>query len=78
MPDRPSQDDLLRQLLNPDDDRAWKLAVGFMLGDLLADQRRVELRIQAIEKMYQMVIGGFGLLTLILLPLAGAFLREIL
>lgn len=67
--------DLLVHLLNPDDDHAWKLAVGHTLRGLLGQTTATNGRVRKLERFMWAAGGGLSVVTAIVVPL---FLENIL
>lgn len=65
----------LEDLLRPEDDRAWKLAVGATLRRMLAQTTKTNGRVGRLEKFTWAVTGGLSVLAAVVLPL---FLRAML
>lgn len=61
--------DLLEQLLDPEDDRAWKVAVGHTLRGLLHQTTRTNGRVGKLEKFMFMAMGGLVVVSAIVVPL---------
>ncbi len=61
--------DLLVQLLEPEDDRAWKVAVGHTLRGLLQQTTRTNGRVSKLEKFMFMALGGLVVVSAIVVPL---------
>lgn len=66
--------DLLEQLIEPENDHAWKLAVGHTLRGVLFQTNRTNGRVTKLEKWMWMCIGGLAVVSAIVVPL---FLREV-
>lgn len=59
-----SQDELLAALLEPDDDRAWKIAVGQTLHDVKEQAKATNGRVRALETWRAYLAGAVAVLTL--------------
>lgn len=61
--------DLLDALLEPDDEHAWKLAVGATLGGIHAQTVKTNGRVTALERDRNRIFGGLTVIGLIVVPL---------
>lgn len=61
--------DLLQQLLDPEDDRAWKVAVGHTLRGLLHQTTRTNGRVSKLEKFMFAAVGGLMVVSAVVVPL---------
>lgn len=61
--------DLLSALLEPDDEHAWKLAVGATLGNIHAQTVKTNGRVTALERDRNLLYGGLAVVGAIVVPL---------
>lgn len=61
--------DLLNALLEPDDEHAWKLAVGATLGNIHAQTIKTNGRVSALERDRNKIYGGLAVITGVVVPL---------
>lgn len=60
---------LLSALLEPDDEHAWKLAVGATLGNIHAQTVKTNGRVTALERDRNLLYGGLAVVGAIVVPL---------
>jgi hypothetical protein len=61
--------EILNALLEPDDDRAWKVAVGATLGGIHAQTVKTNGRVSALERDRNKLAGGLIVIGAIVVPL---------
>lgn len=61
--------EILSALLEPDDDRAWKLAVGATLGHIHTQTVKTNGRVTALERDRNLLYGGLAVVGAIVVPL---------
>lgn len=59
----------LEDLLRPEDDRAWKLAVGATLRRMLTQTTKTNGRVSRLEKFMWAAGGGLAVVAIIVVPL---------
>lgn len=60
--------DLLDQLLDPKDDRAWKIAAGFVLTKTLEQATKTNGRVTRLEKFMWGASGGLAVISAVVVP----------
>jgi hypothetical protein len=61
--------DLLKNLLEPEDDHAWKLAVGATLAAVLEQTKKTNGRVNKLEADRNKIAGGLLVISAIVVPL---------
>lgn len=64
-----SERDLLEALTTPGDNDPWKIAAGFVLGELRADARDIEVRVGGLERFAWFARGAIALLAAAAVPM---------
>lgn len=66
---QPDHGELLDQLLDPTNDRAWKVAAGYILSDVHSQTRKTNGRVTKLERFMWLCIGGLAVISAIVVPL---------
>lgn len=64
-----SDRDLLDALTSPGDNDPWKIAAGYVLGELRSDARDVERRVGGLERFAWFARGAIALLAAAAVPM---------
>lgn len=62
-------EELLEALLDPSDDNAWKVAVGFAVRDIREQTRKTNGRVNAHDKQLAAIGGGLCVIGAVVVPL---------
>lgn len=66
---QPDHGEILDQLLDPQNDRTWKISAGFVLQEIRAQTVKTNGRVTQLERFMWLCIGGLTVISAIVVPL---------